>query len=127
MGRLWQLGKRFNFKVTGKQRKNYEIKPHKITLSSTLCMACSVGLTIFYSLLVDGSDAQGVLKLRPDENHLSWLAIVAGTTNLPITQSWNLFLDFVFFLEDYLKHLTSRAGVCKSPIYIPLNLSNENA
>lgn len=28
LGRLWQLGKRFNFKVTGKQRKNHKIKQH---------------------------------------------------------------------------------------------------
>lgn len=60
LGRLWQFGKRFNFKVTGKQRKDHKIKiAHQILLSSTLCMACSVGLTIFYSLLVDGSDAEG--------------------------------------------------------------------
>lgn len=28
LGRLWQFGKRLNFKVTGKQRKNHKIKPH---------------------------------------------------------------------------------------------------
>lgn len=37
-----------------------------------------------------------VLKPRPDKKRSTLSAIIAETTNLPITQSWNLFLDFVF-------------------------------
>lgn len=91
MGRLWQLGKRFIFKITGKQRE----KKTTSNLTADFTLQHSLhGLPCWIENLLQpvdrGSDAEGDAGPQPDKNHLTLMATVAGTNHLldAGTYSW---------------------------------------